>query len=101
VWLKEVKRGIDPKVEIAKERAAALRVKKFGEVLEAWLKHDVDQHTSGKQTRQLFEREIPKEWLNRPLADIRKQDIAKLIRGIVKRGYKPTANNMFGSRRRH
>jgi integrase len=99
-WRRQVKAGIDPKAEHAKLVAAQLRVKKFGEVLDEWLTRDVDQNRTGKQTRQLMTREVPTHWLNRPTADLRREDIAKVIRGIVERDHRPTAHQFFGSLRR-
>jgi integrase len=99
-WLKLIKRGIDPKAEIAKERAANLRVKKFGDVLQDWLIRDMDQKANGKQTRQLFDREIPKAWLNRPIGDLRREDIATVCRAIVSRGHKAQAHVFYANLRR-
>jgi Arm DNA-binding domain len=99
-WLKLIKRGIDPKAEIAKERAANMRVRKFGDVLNEFLTRHVDQLASGKPTRQLFEREVPKTWLSRPVGDIRQQDCAAVIRTVVKRGHKTQAHVVHQNLRR-
>ena len=99
-WIKLIKRGIDPKVEVAAERAANLRVKQFGDVLQDWLMRDVDDNASAKQTRQLIEREIPKTWLKRPIGTIGRDDIAALVRGVAKRGHNAQAHVLFANMRR-
>ena len=99
-WLKLIKIGVDPKAELAKARAANLRVRKFGDVLNEFLTRHVDQLASAKLTRQLFQREVPKQWLSRPVGDIRQEDCAAVIRAIVKRGHKTMAHVMHQNLRR-
>jgi integrase len=98
--LKLIRKGVDPKSELEKERAANLRVRKFSDVLHEYLTRHVGKLSSGKATMQLFDREIPKAWLNRPIGDIHREDCAAVIRGVVKRGHGAQAHVMHSALRR-
>lgn len=101
-WLRLIRRGIDPKVELAKERAANQRkqVFTFAYVLEEFLTRDASKHVKAKEARRLLTKELPKSWLSRPVVDIQPTDCAAAIRAIVKRGAQAQAHNVFAYTRR-
>ena len=101
-WIRLIRRGIDPKVELAKERAANQRrqIFTFGYVLEEFLTRDAAKHVKGKEARRLLTKELPKSWMARPVVDIQPAECAAAIRSLVMRGAQAQAHNVFAYLRR-
>jgi integrase len=97
-WLELIGRGIDPKIEEARQRAAAQRrqVNSFAAVAAEFL----DRHASGlkksAEAKRVIEAEFVKRWGPRPAADIMPEEVAAAIRAIVKRGAPYQAHNALG-----
>jgi integrase len=102
MWLGLIGKGIDPKVEEARQRAEAQRrqVNTFAAVAMEFLeRHASGLKKSGEATR-IIEREFVKRWGARPITDIMPEEIATAIRAIVKRGSPYQAHNALGYIRR-
>ena len=97
-WLELIQKGIDPKVEEARERAAAQRrqVNSFAAVAADYL----DRHAAGLkksgEAKRIIEGEFVKRWGARPITDIMPEEVAAAIRAIVKRGSPYQAHNALG-----
>ena len=101
-WLELLGRGIDPKVEEARQRAAEQhrQVNTFAAVAAEFL----DRHASGLkksvEARRIIESEFVKRWGPRPVTDIMPEEVAIAIRAIVNRGSPYQAHNALGYIRR-
>jgi hypothetical protein len=99
VWLALIDKGIDPKIEEARQEAAARRrqTNTFGAVAAEFL----DRHASGlrkaKEARRIVDQEFVKRWGARPVTDIRPEEAAAAIRVIVKRGAPYQATMRLGT----
>jgi integrase len=97
-WLELMQKGIDPKVEEARQRAATLRrqTNSFAMVAGEFL----DRHAAGlkksAEARRIIEGEFVKRWGTRPITDIMPEEVAAAIRAIVKRGSPYQAHNSLG-----
>jgi integrase len=101
-WLGLIKKGVDPKVQEARERAAERRqsANTFATVAAEFL----DRHASGlakaAEARRIIQGEFVKRWGPRPVVDIMPEEAAAAIRAIVKRGAPYQAHNALGYLRR-
>jgi integrase len=101
-WLDLIKRGIDPEIEEARQRAAALRrqTNTFAAVAGEFL----DRHAAGlakaAEARRIIDTEFVKRWGPRPVTDIMPEEAAAAIRAIVSRGAPYQAFNALGYLRR-
>jgi integrase len=101
-WLALIGKGIDPKVEDARQKAEAGRrqINTFAAVAAEFL----DRHASGLrkagEARRIVNQEFVKRWGARPVIDIRPEEAAAAIRAIVKRGARYQAHNALGYLRR-
>jgi integrase len=101
-WLALIGKGIDPKVEDARQKAEAGRrqINTFAAVAAEFL----DRHASGLrkagEARRIVDQEFVKRWGARPVIDIRPEEVAAAIRAIVKRGAPYQAHNALGYLRR-
>ena len=101
-WLALIKKGVDPKVQEARERAAEKRqsANTFATVAAEFL----DRHASGlakaTEARRIIQDEFVKRWGPRPVIDIMPEEAAAAIRAIVKRGAPYQAHNALGYLRR-
>src|SRR6516164_3536920 len=97
-WLELIQKGVDPKVEEAREKAAAQRrqVNCFAMVAREYL----DRHAAGlkksAEAKRIIEGEFVKRWGARPITDIMPEEVAAAIRAIVKRGSPYQAHNALG-----
>lgn len=96
-WLDLIGRGVDPKVQEARDRAAALRAQEatFGRVAEEFLTRRTATLAHAQKARHIVEREFVKRWGMRPAADILPEEAAAAIRAIVKRGTPAQARGAF------
>jgi integrase len=101
-WLELISKGIDPKIEEAREKAAAQRrqTNSFAAVAAEFL----DRHAAGlrksAEARRIVEQEFVKRWGARPITDILPEEVAAAIRAIVKRDAPYQAHNALGYIRR-
>jgi integrase len=97
-WLQLIQKGIDPKIEDARQRAAEQRrqVTSFAAVAAEYL----DRHAAGLkksgEAKRIIEGEFVKRWGARPITDIMPEEVAAAIRAIVKRGSPYQAHNALG-----
>lgn len=101
-WLAQIGRGIDPKIEAARQKAAEQRrqTNTFAAVAAEFL----ERHASGlkkqEEARRIIEAEFVKRWGQRPITDILPEEASVAIRAIVTRGAPYQAHNAFGYLRR-
>ena len=101
-WIELIGRGIDPRIEEARQRADAQRrqLNSFAAVACEFL----DRHASGlkksAEAKRIIEAEFVKRWGLRPITDIMPEEVATAIRAIVNRGAPYQAHNAFGYLRR-
>jgi integrase len=101
-WLELTRKGIEPKVEEARQRAEGQRrqLNTFGAVAAEFL----DRHASGlkksAEAKRIIEGEFVRRWQARPVADILPEEVAAAIRAIVNRGAPYQAHNALGYVRR-
>lgn len=101
-WLAMIRKGIDPKVEEARQRAAARRSQSntFAAVAEEFLTRHAAGLAKAAEARRIVEAEFVKPWGDRPITDILPEEAAAAIRAIVKREAPYQAHNAFGYLRR-
>jgi integrase len=97
-WLELIQKGIDPKVEEARERAAAQRrqVNSFAAVAAEYLDRHAAALKKSAEARRIIEGEFVNRWGARPITDIMPEEVAAAIRAIVKRGSPYQAHNALG-----
>jgi integrase len=100
-WHALIRRGIDPKAEILKQRAEARRkhAMTFEYVMDEYLTRAAPER-SGMEVRRLLTKEFLPLWGNRSITDIRREEIAAAIREIVRSGRPGQAHNSFSILRR-
>ena len=86
-WLRLIKVGIDPSVELEKERAANRRAQamNFGRVATEFMSRHTDKKAKPKEARRVIENEFIRRWGPRPVTDIQPEEVAVAIRAIAKR----------------
>ena len=101
-WIELIGRGIDPKIEEARQRAAAQRRQQnsFAAVAAEFLERHASKLRKRAEAKRIIESEFVKRWGARPITDIRPEEAAIAIRAIVKRGAPYQAHNAFGYLRR-
>src|SRR6266480_1508098 len=101
-WLELIRRGIDPKVEESRRRAAAQRrqLNSFAAVAAEFLERHASGLKKSTEAKRIIEGEFVKRWGPRPITDIMPEEVAAAIRAIVKRGAPYQAHNAFGYLRR-
>jgi len=101
-WLEMIGRGVDPKIEAERERAANLRrqVNTFGAVAEAFLERHAAGLAKQADARRTLLVDFGPLWRDRPINDIRPEEIARAVRTIVERGAPYQAHNALGYLRR-
>ncbi len=97
-WLDLISRGIDPKVEEERQRAAQAR--RQANTWAAVVADYLDQHCKGlakeEEARATLEREMGARWSARPITDITPLEISAAIKAIKDRGAVYGAHNAFG-----
>lgn len=96
-WLRLIERGIDPEVEVAKERAAAQR--RQGNTWTAVVADYLEQHCKGLkkygEAKRILEVELGTQWGARPITDITGLEVSAAIKAIKDRA-PAQARNAFG-----
>ena len=87
-WLALIRKGMDPKIQAARDRAATQRAQQttFGHVAEEFLTRHAATLAHAIPARRIIEAEFTKRWRDRPITDILPEECAAAIRAIVKRG---------------
>jgi integrase len=100
-WIALIKRGVDPKIAAARERAEEQRkqVNSFAHVAAEYLDRHAVKLAHAAEARRIIEAEFVKRWGIRPVTDIQPDEIAAAIRIIAKRA-EAQAHNSLGHIRR-
>src|SRR6516162_6906553 len=87
-WLDLVHRGIDPQVEIERERLAEQRkaATTFGAVAEDFIREKCSRERRGFEVERIIRRDLLPAWGERPIVDITPVDIVLLLKPIKARG---------------
>jgi integrase len=101
-WLALIRRGLDPKVEEARQKAEAQRRQNntFAAVAAEFLERHASGLRKAEEARRIIEREFVQRWGQRPITEIMPEEVAAAIRAIVKRGAPYQAHNSLGYLRR-
>jgi integrase len=86
-WHAMLRRGVDPKVEQAKQRAAneQLQATRFSLVAEAFMSEHTSKLAKHKEARRVIESEFVARWGARPVTEIQPAEVTTAIRAIAKR----------------
>jgi integrase len=97
-WLSLIKRGIDPQVELARQRQAAQRRQEnsFSAVAEEYIKRKVSSTRKAAVVQRELRREFIKPWGARPITEITQHDVVAIIDEVVDRGAPYQAHNLLG-----
>jgi integrase len=97
-WLEMIGKGIDPKVDEERQKAAALRrqANTFAAVAADFLDRHASKLAKKEEAERIIKAEFVKRWAARPVTDIAPQEVSAAIRAIVDRGAPYQAHNAFG-----
>ena len=97
-WLELIGKGIDPRVEEERQKAAAQRrqANTFAAVAEDFLARHASKLAKKKEAERIIKAEFMKRWAARPITDIAPQEVSAAVRAIVDRGAPYQAHNAFG-----
>lgn len=95
-WLELASEGRDPKAEERAATAAELGRETFAQTLEEYIARHVRKTRRAKDTERELRNNLLAEWRDKPLEDIAKADVRKLVEKIVDRGAERQAHNVFG-----
>ena len=100
-WLALIRRGVDPKIEAAKEQAANQRAQamSFAHVADEFLTRHADKLAKAAEARRIIKSEFVRRWGARPVTDIMPEEVASAVRAIAKRA-PAQAHNSLGYLRR-
>ena len=101
-WLQLIAKGIDPKVEEDRQRAAQQRrqANSFAAVAAEFLARHASRLAKKDEAEAIFKNEFMPRWSQRPITDISTLEAAAAIRAIVARGSPFQAHNAFGHLRK-
>jgi integrase len=87
-WLELVGRGVDPQVEVERERVAEQRkaANTFGAVAEDFIREKCSRERRGFEVERIIRRDLLPTWDGRPIADITPVDVVLLLKPIKARG---------------
>jgi integrase len=96
-WLALIGKGIDPKIAEQRLRAEAQRrqVTTFGAVAADFLERHVANFSRRKDAQRIIEAEFVARWKTRPITEVLPEEVAAVIRTIVKRGATYQAHQAF------
>ena len=96
-WLELIGKGIDPKIEEARQKAEAQRrqVNTFAAVAADFLERHAAKLAKSTGIERIIDAEFVKRWGARPATEIMPEEVATAIRAIVKRGAPYQAHNAF------
>jgi integrase len=96
-WLGLIGRGIDPAVEVERERLAEQRKQAdtFAAVAEKLFTRKLKTQRRGFVVEQIIRKELLPRWGARPVTDITHRDVREIVEGVVDRGAATYAHNVF------
>lgn len=97
-WLELLGKGIDPKIDEARERALQARqqTNTFAFVASEFLDRHASTLRKAAEARRVIENEFVSRWGARPVTEIQPEEVSLAIRAIVKRGASYQAHNALG-----
>jgi hypothetical protein len=97
-WLELIGKGIDPRIEEERQRAAHQRrqANTWEAVVADYLTQRAAGLAKGKEARAVLERELGQRWKGRPITEITPLDVAAAIKSILSRSGVYQAHNSFG-----
>jgi integrase len=97
-WIEMIGKGIDPKLDEERQRAAQQRCQAntFASVAADFLDRHASKLSKSEEAKKIVESEFVKRWGARPVTDIAPREVSAAIRAIVKRGAPYQAHNAFG-----
>jgi integrase len=100
-WHELIAKGIDPQTVVEQERAAhrERQANTFGAVAEDFIKRHLKEKRRAVRTEREIRTELIARWRDRPVTEITRNDVVRLIDAIVDRGAKTHAHNIFGHAR--
>jgi integrase len=98
-WAEMVRNGRDPKDELARQKrsAATERENTFEHVANDWLTRHVSKLRQAHEFRRQVTRELIPAWGDRPVTEINRDDVVRLVEGIADRGAKYVAHAVYGT----
>ena len=96
-WLELIGKGIDPKIEEARQKAEAQRrqINTFAAAAADFVERHASKLAKSKEIERILDAEFVKRWGARPAAEILPEEVAAAIRAIVNRGARYQAHNAF------
>jgi integrase len=87
-WLRLIEKGIDPVVEIERQRLTEARkaATTFGAVADDFINEKASRERRGNEAARIIRRELLPKWGDRPVADITPLDVVLLLKPIKARG---------------
>jgi integrase len=95
-WGEAAAQGRDPKVEERAAREAEAGRITFGQAVEEYIAKQVRRMRQARDAERELRNYLVSRWKDRPLEEISKADVRKLIEEIVDRGAERQAHNIFG-----
>ena len=101
-WLETLRRGVDPRGEEERHRAAELRQRRntFAAVAEDFIKDKLPDERKGKEAERDIRREFIPAWGRRPIAEIAPHDVRAVVKAAKDRGAPYQAHNLLVLARR-
>jgi integrase len=96
-WRKMIREGVDPSVEVERQRQAVLRQQRttFAAVAEDFIKEKVLTERKAREIEREVRREFLCRWGRRPLAEITPQDVRDVVKAAKDRGAPYQAHNLL------
>jgi integrase len=96
-WLSMIKKGVDPVVAEERKRQAELRKQQhtFAAVAEEFIAKHVSQLRTGESIARDLRREFVSAWGERPISDISRHDVLRIVQATVDRGAPHQARNLL------
>src|SRR3954447_3993329 len=97
-WLADLERGIDPREEEARQRAAddQQRALTFEVVAEEFIRRHALRKRKGERTAREIRKELIPFWGSRPIAEVTRRDVVRLVEAVADRPAPAYARNIFG-----
>lgn len=101
-WLEMLRRGVDPKEEVEKKRAAELRRRQntFAAVAEEFIRDKLSGERRGKDAERDIRREFIPRWGKLPVMEISDAHVREVIKAVKDRGARYMAHSLLTTARR-
>jgi integrase len=102
VWLELVQRGIDPAVQVERDRLAEQRktATTFAAIAEDFIREKCSQERRGYESERIIRKELLPAWGGRSVADITPLDVVLLLKPIKARGKRRMATAVLATCKR-